>query len=1131
MVHYSFHVGSRDDHSDEDLHQAMKEYFALDSLGVMKSSEALLSSEDQRSCRMLESLTSLKGDRYETGLLWRYDDIRLPDSRPMALRRHSLLEKRMRKDPDLAKALNQKIAEYLSKGYIRQLTKEEEDRPVSRAWYLPVFPVFNPNKPGKVRIVWDAAAKIFGVSLNSALMKGPDQLCSLCFILLQFREHSIGLTGDLREMFHQVKIREQDWPCQRFFWTDESGKVVVFEMCVMTFGACCSPSSAQFVKNLNAERFVGKYPQAVDAIIKRHYVDDMLVSVSTEKEAVHLANQVKYVHSQGGFEIRNWICNSPAVLKSLGEDDAKVKNLDLTAEVATEKVLGLWWCTDKDTFTFKVGWTRYDKALLEGQRRPTKREVLRVLMSIFDPLGLIAHFLIYLKVILQEIWRSGAQWDEEINDELFLKWQTWLRVLPEVESVQIPRCYHAQEFSDRVTELHTFVDASENGFAAVSYLRFSDGKEVECTLVAAKSRVAPLKFQSIPRLELQAAVLGARLAQTIAESLTIRVARRCWWTDSRDVLCWINSDHRRFTPFVAHRVSELLDTTEATEWRWVPTKENVADDATKWQGRPDLSVGSRWFNGPKFLWRSEADWPQQTNVNKSTQEELRSHLVAHVSTSSPALCVTDYSSWKHLVNVVGLLFRFLTNCRRRIMHQPSRTGPLYMEEIRAAEESVIRQAQQDTFAEEIAAIFQGKPLPRSSPLFKSSPFIDDSGILRMRGRTSCCRFITDEAKNPIILPRDHHVTTLIITHYHVKYHHLNQETVVNELRQKYSIPRIRVCCAKVRRNCQRCKNDRAVPNPPIMADLPEARLAAHSRPFTHVGIDYFGPMEVTVGRRVEKRWGMLATCMTTRAVYIEVAHSLSTDSCVMAIRNLIARRGVPRYIYCDRGTNFVGANNELGRVVRELDHEAMMKEFVSSETTWSFNPPSSPHMGGSWERLIRSVKTSLKSLNLPRRPSDEVLRNALAEIENTLNSRPLTHVPIEDNAAPALTPNHILLGSSNGAKPLTTLDDSGAAVRQCWRASQIIANQFWRRWVAEYLPEITRRTKWYASSMLPVKIGDVVVIVDPNHPRNCWPKGRVIATRPGRDGEVRSATIRTATGVYERPVVKLAVLDIRRDEM
>lgn len=476
------------------------------------------------------------------------------------------------------------------------------------------------------------------------------------------------------------------------------------------------------------------------------------------------------------------------------------------------------------------------------------------------------------------------------------------------------------------------------------------------------------------------------------------------------------------------------------------------------------------------------------------------------------------------------MYRFINSCRLKKQKLPNHIGALRSEELKAAELCVLRLTQQEAFAEELNALHKRNPLPKSSSIVKLSPWLDDQGMLRVLGRTSSCFFISKDAKNPIILPRDHHITTLILSFYHTKYHHYNNETVVNEVRQRFWIPRIRVCYAKMRRNCQRCKNELAKPCPPIMADLPVARLAAFTRPFTHVGIDYFGPLEVAIGRRVEKRWGMLATCMTTRAVHIEIVHTLSTNSCVMAIRNMMARRGLPNHIYCDRGTNFVGTNSELTRISEQLSNEAILNEIISPDTKWSFNPPSSPHMGGCWERLIRSVKRNLTSLSSPRKPSDEVLRNALTEIENTLNSRPLTHVAVENHADPALTPNHILLGSSNGTKPLTMLDDSSVAVRQCWRTSQVIANQFWKRWLTDYLPEITRRTKWHTRCELPVKVGDIVIIVDPKLPRNCWPKGKIIETRLSKDGEVRSATVRTASGIYERPVVKLAVLDVMRDE-
>ncbi|XP_053690927.1 uncharacterized protein LOC128739466 [Sabethes cyaneus] len=400
----------------------------------------------------------------------------------------------------------------------------------------------------------------------------------------------------------------------------------------------------------------------------------------------------------------------------------------------------------------------------------------------------------------------------------------------------------------------------------------------------------------------------------------------------------------------------------------------------------------------------------------------------------------------------------------------------------------------------------------------------------MRTRIAACQYATEDAIKPIILPRKHCITSLIVTHYHNKYHHQNHETVINELRQRYQISCIRSCLNQIRKDCQRCKNENAAPNPPLMADLPPGRLAAFSRPFTHTGIDYFGPIEVAVGRRTEKRWGMLATCLTVRAVHIEVVYSLTTSSCIIAIRSFIARRGQPRQFYSDRGTNFIGAQRELKRLEDVIDHDEIMKEFTSEETEWVFNPPQAPHMGGSWERLIRTVKRNLMAVCITKKPSDEVLRNTLIEIENVVNSRPLTFVPTDNDSAPALTPNHFLLGSSNGVKPLVISCDSGLALKQNWCTSQILANIFWKRWITDYLPEITRRSKWF-HPVNPIVVGDVVIIVDHKLPRNCWPKGRVICATISRDNQVRVATVRTNVGVYQRPVTQLAIMDVQRVEL
>lgn len=960
----------------------------------------------------------------------------------------------------------------------------------------------------------------------------------LLSILFKFREHQVAVGGDIREMFHQILMRKEDQNCQRFLWHDDQGKLEpsVYIMRVMTFGACCSPSTAQFVKNCNADRFENEYPDAVKAIKNGHYVDDLLISVETEQEAINLANAVKYIHAQGGFEIRNWTSNSQRVLSALNEPYKKDMNLELHSGTAAEKVLGLRWNTSTDRLTFKISWSRYDMNLLNGSRQPTKREVLSVLTTIFDPLGLIANFLMPLKILLQDIWRSGIKWDDEIGETLNIRWQHWVTQLLALEQISIPRCYRQRVISSEKydVQLHVFVDASETGVAAVVYLRFSQNGFVECSLAGAKTRVAPLTYLSIPRLELTAALLGVRLANTVREGLSLKISKRVYWTDSRNVLCWIRSDHRRYNQYVAARVGEILDSTEVTEWRWVPTKINVADEGTKLQRSIKVGGMSRWLEGPEFLLQPESSWPSMTNEIYTTTDELRPSALFHLTVHEPIITVDRYSTWRRLINVTAYVFRFVTNLRRKRNGQSCINGPPSNYELQWAERHQISQAQHEVYPDELAILSTNaeqtgtvKRIPKSSALFRLTPFIDENGILRMTGRTGACEVLNPETRNPIILPPKHYITTLIISHYHTMYHHQNHEIIINELRQRYSIAKIRSSYARVRRSCQLCKNISAVPQPPAMAALPPGRLAAFTRPFTHVGVDFFGPMEVSIGRRTEKRWGVLLTCLTIRAIHLELANSLSTSSCIIALRNFIARRGTPAVFYSDRGTNFVGTNRELKEAMAAINNNALMEEFTTSDTVWTFNPPASPHMGGSWERLVQSVKKNLAMMRTTRRPSEEELRNALIEVEGTLNSRPLTHVPIDEVSAPALTPNHFLIGSSDGFKPLTLLDDSAVSLRRCWQISQTMANQFWKRWIRDYLPEITRRTKWHYA-VKPIDVGDVVVIVDPDHPRNCWPKGRVIAT-VNKDGQVRRATVQTAKGVYERPAVKLAVLDVERE--
>ncbi|XP_062541583.1 uncharacterized protein LOC134209602 [Armigeres subalbatus] len=746
----------------------------------------------------------------------------------------------------------------------------------------------------------------------------------------------------------------------------------------MTFGAVCSPSCAHYVNNLNGKRFKKQYPRAVECIKYEYYVDSMLASVETEQEAVKLAKEVRFIHSQGGFEIRNWLSNSSAVVENLHENNTKEKNMSFSAEMATEKVLGMWWDTTTDTFTFKLS-PKHDVELLSGARIPTKREVLRTLMAIYDPMGLIANFLIYLKILLQEIWRSGCGWDDEISGKLVEKWTTWIEALPNVRQVSIPRCYRVitSAASTNRVELHIFCDASENGIAAVSYFRFEEEGTVECALIGSKTRVAPLKFLSIPRLELQAAVIGARFADCITKSHRIEISRRVFWTDSRDVICWLRSDHRRFSQFVAFRVSELLDTTQVNEWRWLPTKANVADEGTKWQRMPNLQPSSRWFHGPDFLRQPENEWPGYSGDQGATVEELRSNILHHTVTK-PLVNFERFSKWKRLLRSVAYVHRFVSNLRKRARKTSIELGPLTQEELKLAENIIYRSVQQQAYPGEIQVLRNGstehsweRTLPRNSPLHKLNPIIDEHGVLRMRGRINACDWVDEATKNPILLPRKNYVTQLVIADYHATYRHQNHHTALNQIRLKYYISRLRSEFDQVRRRCQRCKIFKANPQPPAMGNLPSARLAAFQRPFSYTGVDYFGPIKKRTAAGIHKR---------------------------------------PRY---ELHRSF----RELREALKHVDEEKLKIEFVSPVTKWTFNPPAAPHFGGCWERLIQSVKRTMKDFDLPRLPSDEILRSILMEIEMILNSRPLTDIPLDTDTEPPLTPNHFLLGSADGNKP------------------------------------------------------------------------------------------------------------------
>ncbi|XP_055613538.1 uncharacterized protein LOC129759982 [Uranotaenia lowii] len=438
----------------------------------------------------------------------------------------------------------------------------------------------------------------------------------------------------------------------------------------------------------------------------------------------------------------------------------------------------------------------------------------------------------------------------------------------------------------------------------------------------------------------------------------------------------------------------------------------------------------------------------------------------------------------------------------------------------------------DAFPDEYATLKQNPrtntapPIVKSSPLYKLSPYIDKNGVIRMNSRIGAAPFTPFEAKYPIILPQRHRLTNLIIDSYHRRYLHGNNETVVNEMRQRFFICGLRAQVKRVSADCQLCILRKAKPRPPIMAPLPRVRLTPFVKPFTFVGVDYFGPQLVKQGRSLVKRWIALFTCLTVRAVHLEITHSLTTSSCILAFRRFIARRGSPAEIFSDNGTNFQGAKNILADQLKHI-HQECAVTFTNSTTRWNFNPPAAPHMGGSWERMVRSIKVAMEGISKhPQNPCDEVLETVALEAEAIVNSRPLTYIPLETANSEALTPNHFLLYGEHGiTQPMSLAEPEGTVLRDSWKLSRNLVDIFWNRWVREYLPTITRRTKWF-QPVKPLEPGDLVLVVDGNK-RNGWIRGRVSSVVKAPDGQVRKAYVVTANGESLKPVVKLALLEVK----
>lgn len=440
--------------------------------------------------------------------------------------------------------------------------------------------------------------------------------------------------------------------------------------------------------------------------------------------------------------------------------------------------------------------------------------------------------------------------------------------------------------------------------------------------------------------------------------------------------------------------------------------------------------------------------------------------------------------------------------------------------------------QERAFSDEIAKLREGKRetdgdahanVKRSSPLYKLSPILNKYGLICVGGRLKNSP-ISNKTRFPIILPKNHRVVELIVDEAHTRSGHSGREYVLSLLMEKFWLISERSAVRRAARDCTVCKRLLASPLEQKMGDLPADRVTPGKAPFTYVGVDYFGPFLVKRGRSRVKRYGCIFTCLTIRAIHIEIANSLDTDSFINALQRFMCRRGQPELIRSDNGTNFVGAERDLRRVLTNWNRGAIHEFLLQMEIRWIFNPPSASHMGGVWERQIRTVRKLINALCKEQILNDEGLSTLMCLVKSIVNGRPITVVSSDPNDSEPLTPNHLLLLREGPVAPCDNFDKADKYCRKRWRQVHYLATIFWRRWTREYMPTLQVRHKW-VEPVRNISLGGIVLVVDEHLPRNVWLLGRGVEVHHGSDHLSRSAKVKTRTTTLVRPIRKLCLLE------
>ena len=1036
------------------------------------------------------------------------------------------------------------IEEYENKGYIRKLDPSEITQD---SWYLPTFPVVDKKRSTtKIRLVFDAAFKHQGKSLNSQTLTGPNLLLNFLAVLFRFRRYKYCIVSDIGEMFLQVRLDVRDQPYHRFIFQDENQEMKDYQWLRTVFGGNSIPNISQKVLHVLCQDHGEEFPEAVDTLLNSTYMDDSCDSRDSEKEAIQTMTELRELLPLAGMHPRKWMSNSKKVLELVPASD-RAKEVELIGDhlcLNDAKILGVKYDPEHDEFYMTGSESPGGKSSRkkipvnkDGDIVWSKRLLLSLLFKQYDPLGFATPYTIRGKVLLQRIMSMNLNWDDTIPNHYLNLWKNWLSCLTDLEKLRVKR-HIGLGVKNGNLSIHCFCDASIEAYACVFYLRIETNGVIEIAFLLSRARVTPMKAVSIARLELMAAQLGAEMSMQVREYLGVTLPT-FFYTDSVDVLFWINQPSKLFKMFISNRAGVIQSLTKIQSWRHVSSANNSADIATRGMKVADLSSCELWWRGPKFLRGPEGEFPRKFNIDehtveKSTTDEFRPLLSFHgsVEAHKPIERYLDpqrfsigdqFDGWKLLRQRASLLYTFHKKLSKE-------------EKLMKAEMLLIRMAQSDSYADVITALKDGKPLPKKHSLLRFAPFLDEDGLLRSKSRLEHSDIIPPGTRLPIILPSKSRITYLMAMSAHFTLGHAVGDNLLRgNLAKRFIIPSLYYIERKIKKDCMTCIKRNAAAAEQMMGSLPKYRLTEPLQAFSRAGIDFAGPFHIKQKRETRsqpqrpKHYVLVFTCLQTRAVHFEVTPSIDTEAVLNALSRFCDRRGVPEVIVSDNARSFEAANKILKDQVKNID-QGKLKEATSygykfgSGIKWIFNPPTGSHFGGVYETIVKALKRALHAIYGYADLQIDEFTTAVCNVEGLLNSRPLAEVKMQPEESVILTPNHFLNVPIGDLYQPSQAEDCNLARK--WRYLNTLGQHYKQRFVNEIVSLMHPRQKWFTPRKS-LEEGDLVIELSDSEPRSLWKLARIVTILPESDDHVRKVKIKYKGGdsVLVRPVHKLFPLE------